>query len=75
MKLVLCILGLLCAAALTAGAATNQYLFISHPRADGPGDIVQREVERIDFSQYDLLMMAGDYAWSTTTSRSRAGAW
>lgn len=60
---------LLFAVASTAGAVTNQYLFVSHTRADGPGEIVQREVERIDFSRYELLMMAGDYTWSTTSSR------
>lgn len=69
MKSAMYILLLLVAASCT-GAATNHYLFIGHPRADGPGEIVQREVERVDFSQYDLLMLGGDYTWSSTGSRS-----
>jgi hypothetical protein len=39
-------------------AATNSYLYVGHPRADGPGQIAQREVERIDYSQYGVLMLA-----------------
>jgi len=53
----------------TAGAATNRYLFVGHPRAAGPGQIVQREVERIDFSRYDALLLGGDYTISRTASR------
>lgn len=56
--------------AVTARATTNRYLFVGHPRADGPGEIVQREIERVDFAQYDLLMLGGDYTWSPTASRS-----
>ncbi len=61
---------LLFVAAATSGAQTNRYLFISHLRADGPGEIVQREVERVDFSRYDLLMMGGDYTWNGTALQS-----
>lgn len=50
-------------------AATNQYLFIGHPRDDGPGEIVQREVERIDFSKFDLLLLGGDLTWQGTGTR------
>lgn len=55
-----------------AGAQTNHYLFVGHPRDDnpdffGPGQIVQREVERVDYGQYDLLMLGGDYTWQGTT--------
>jgi hypothetical protein len=56
--------------ASTTAAATNRYLFVGHPRDDGPGEIVQREVERVDFDRYDLLMLGGDYTWSSTASRS-----
>lgn len=62
--------GLLFAVTTTATAMTNHYLFVSHTRADGPGEIVQREVERIDFSRYDLRMMAGDYTWTSTALQS-----
>lgn len=50
-------------------AATNQYLFIGHPRDDGPGEIVQRDVEYVDLSAYDLLLLGGDYTWQGTGTR------
>ncbi|MDP6522575.1 MAG: lamin tail domain-containing protein [Kiritimatiellia bacterium] len=53
----------------SAHADTNRYLFVGHPRDDGPGQIVQREVERIDYSQYGILMLGGDYTPSGTGSR------
>ena len=31
-------------------AASHQYLLKGHPREDEPGEIVQRAVERVDFS-------------------------
>ncbi|MDF7799057.1 lamin tail domain-containing protein [Pontiellaceae bacterium B1224] len=70
MKSALCIGLLLLIVASTADAATNHYLFVGHPRDDGPGQILQREVERIDFAQYELLMLGGDYAWSGTGLQS-----
>lgn len=70
MKSVLCIGLLLLAVASTAVAETNRYLFVGHPRDDEPGQIVQREVERIDFAHYDLLILGGDYAWKGTGLRS-----
>ncbi len=51
-------------------AVTNQYLFLGHPRSDWPGEIVQRDVERIDFAAYDLLLLGGDYTWSGTGTRA-----
>jgi len=61
-------------------AQTNRYLFVGHPRDDNPGSgyfgtgqIVQREVERVDYSQYDLLMLGGDYTWQGTVD-DRFGA-
>lgn len=50
-------------------AGTHHYLFIGHPRDDGPGEILQRDVERIDFSAFDLLLLGGDYTWRGTGTR------
>ena len=47
----------------------HRYLFIGHPRDDQPGEIVQKEVERIDYSLYDLLLLGGDYTWRGTGTR------
>ena len=57
----------------TPGVAASddfqRYLFIGHPRDDGPDEIVQREVERIDFEAFDMLLLGGDYTWRTTRVR------
>ena len=50
-------------------AAPLRYLFIGHPRSDLPGEIVQREVERIDYSAFDLVLLGGDYTLNGTGSR------
>lgn len=50
-------------------AVPQQYLFIGHPRSDTPGEIVQREVERIDYSAFDLLLLGGDYTLNGTGTR------
>jgi len=67
------ILSLLVAGAWIAAsgfaAVTRQYLFIGHPRSDTPGEIVQREVERIDYSAFDLLLLGGDYTLNGTGTR------
>ncbi len=52
----------------TAGAATNRYLFVGHPRAVGPGQIVQREVERIDFCEGDNVLAVEVHQRSATSS-------
>ena len=49
----------LLAGSIGFAATTHQYLFVGHPRDDGPGEIVQRDVERIDFSGFDLLLLGG----------------
>lgn len=61
---------LLAAHATCLAEITNRYLFIGHPRDDGPGEIVQRDVERVDFSAYDLLLLGGDYTWRGTGTRA-----
>lgn len=48
------------------GEVTHRYLFMGHPRDDEPGEILQREVERVDYSAYDLLLLGGDYTWRGT---------
>lgn len=54
-----------------SAAVTKQYLFIGHPRSDWTGgEIMQREVERIDFAPYDLLLLGGDYTLSGTGTRA-----
>lgn len=57
----------------SAHAATNRYLFIGHPREDnnlpGISQLVQREVERVDYSKYEILMTGGDHTWTGTGSR------
>ena len=50
-------------------AVPQRYLFIGHPRSDLPGEIVQREVERIDYSAFDLVLLGGDYTLNGTGSR------
>jgi len=50
-------------------AVTKQYLFIGHPRDDGPGQIVQRDLERLDYSRYDLVLLGGDYTFQSTGTR------
>jgi len=50
-------------------AVPQQYLFIGHPRSDTPGEIVQREVERIAYSAFDLLLLGGDYTLNGTGTR------
>jgi hypothetical protein len=54
----------------SVAANTKRYLFLGHPR-EAPGEIelVQREVERIDYSAYDLLLLGGDYTFQSTSSR------
>jgi hypothetical protein len=46
---------------------------MGHPREDnnlpGPDQLVQRMVERVDYSQYGILMLGGDHTWSGTGSR------
>lgn len=56
--------------AIRCTAVTNQYLFIGHPRSDWDGEIVQREVERINYAAFDLLLLGGDYTWSSTGTRA-----
>ena len=57
------------AAAAPAEAAPLHYLFIGHMRSDDSSpQSVQRPVERLDFSRYDLLLGGGDYASDTTAS-------
>lgn len=60
-----------CAIALQSQllAETKQYLLIGHPRDDGPGEIVQRHVERLEYSAFDLLLLGGDYTWRGTGTR------
>ena len=56
--------------ASSVAANTKRYLFLGHPRdAQGEIELVQREVERIDFSSYDLLLLGGDYTFQSTSSR------
>lgn len=50
-------------------AVPQHYLFIGHPRSDLPGEIVQREVERIDYSAFDLVLLGGDYTLNGTGTR------
>lgn len=47
-------------------AGTHQYLFLGHPRSDGAGEVVQREVERIDYAAFDLVLLGGDYTLNGT---------
>lgn len=62
--------GLLLAAA-SSRASTFHYLFIGHPRSDDTSpQSVQRPVERLDFSRYDLLLGGGDYASSSSGSQA-----
>ncbi|MDC0502635.1 lamin tail domain-containing protein [Verrucomicrobiales bacterium] len=65
---VLTVLGLSLTCCVAAN--TKRYLFLGHPR-DAPGEVelVQREVERIDYSAYDLLLLGGDYTFQSTSSR------
>ncbi len=42
---------------------------MGHPRDDEPGEKVQRDVERVDYSAYDLLLLGGDYTWRGTGAR------
>jgi Lamin Tail Domain len=55
--------------ASACAAAPLRYLFIGHPRSDLPGGIVQREVERIDYSAFDLVLLGGHYTLNGTGSR------
>jgi hypothetical protein len=56
---------------LCSAGVTNQYLFIGHPGSDWTGgEIMQREVERIDFTAYELLLLGGDYTLSGTGTRA-----
>lgn len=45
---------------------THRYLFIGHPRDNGPVEHVQPEVLAVDYSQFDLLLLGGDYTVRTT---------
>lgn len=50
-------------------AGPLHYLFIGHMRSDDTSpQSVQRPVERLDFSRYNLLLGGGDYASTTTAS-------
>lgn len=61
---------LLAAAVLPALAdGPLNYLFIGHPRSDDSSpQSVQRPVERLDYSRYDLLLGGGDYTSSSSGS-------
>ncbi|MDB4293811.1 hypothetical protein N9898_00575 [Akkermansiaceae bacterium] len=59
----------LCLIIPIAAETTHRYLFMGHPRDDQPGEIVQRDVERVDFLFYDLLLLGGDYTWRGTGTR------
>ncbi|MDB4467165.1 lamin tail domain-containing protein [Akkermansiaceae bacterium] len=59
----------LCLIIPIAAETTHRYLFMGHPRDDQPGEIVQRDVERVDYSFYDLLLLGGDYTWRGTGTR------
>ncbi len=61
--------GVFIASAGTLAAGSYQFLFLGHPRDDGPGEIVQREVERVDFAGFNLLLLGGDYTWIGTGTR------
>lgn len=47
----------------------KHYLFMGHPRDDQPGERVQEGVLRVDYSQFDLLLLGGDYTWRGTGTR------
>jgi len=53
----------------TLAEVNQRYLFIGHPREDLPGETVQQDVERVDYSKYDLLLLGGDYTWRSTKNQ------
>jgi predicted phosphohydrolase len=69
-------------AASTTFAQSNlmhRYLFIGHPRGDvpprGPSQVVQRPLEHLDYTEYDLLMLGGDLTWDSSLNPATAATY
>ena len=53
--------------ALKAQTDTIQYLFMGHPRSDDKDhQYVNKTVEKLDYSKFELLLLGGDLTWNTS---------
>jgi hypothetical protein len=67
MRHILFFLVILGSQALNAQTDTIRYLFMGHPRSDDRDhEYVLETVEKLDYSEFNLLLLGGDLTWNTS---------